>query len=67
MRELSPGNSSALGEITSGWEGIGALYGNFRYGFESCVQPNSYFFLIFIIINIFYTQCTIRCETTSQV
>jgi len=35
MREQSPGNSSALGGITSGWEGNAALDGTFRYGFES--------------------------------
>ena len=63
MREQSPSNSSALGGITSGWEGIAALDGTFRYGFESCDM--THFFFLFLLI--FFTQCTIRCETTSQV
>ena len=60
MREQSPGNSSALGGITGGWEGIAALDGTFRYGFVSCDVTLFYLFMNKFFFN-FYTH-----ETTSQ-
>ena len=59
MREQSPGNSSALGGITSGWEGIAALDGTFRYGFESC-DMTLFFFLFLLIFFIHNVQYDVR-------
>jgi len=55
MREQSPGNSSALGGITSGWEGIDALDGTFRYGFESCDPFLNLFIDKFFFLKFLYT------------
>ena len=60
IRQQSPGNSSTLGGITGGWEGITALDGNFRYVVRVLWHDSFFSFLFYKFFYKFFINLFIK-------